>query len=270
MSDVSDIRARIDSHDPATCEHCVEYAQRRWRLTVTKNGWETSHRRALTSHVKFFEKRAPTSSAARTCAPTADPIPVRGTPTPLLAVPSESDLVIQPDHDEATCRACTYWAQVNVLFLPNIGELERLWVDRDPDDHIHADATDEQREFWRASFERTSRVIQHVAATRRDGEDAYAWHARVLRAVSADDPVAMHNVDCERDRRAGKRNLRGGMAYEGVSEATGSPENAQRIDLILQWFAVLGLEWAQGTRFVENLPDEVKLSPPSFMRKVRR
>lgn len=305
------VRDAIASHVPEACDPCVDFRDRRWRVVGTKSWAETEYRNGLVRHVVFFAGKARGSRVswprdhavmdefvgrgerrARTSGRTevvnhldlpAELVLADGAGSdaiPELVIPEDTD--VPADHDETTCPVCAFWARASVYALQNIGNLEEKWVDRDADDHIAPGATDEQRDYWRESFEHTSRVIRHVRTVRPKGEDALAWHARVLRAVAADDRVAMHNVEYfefERDRRRRKvaldtarraypeRFRHGPTTYPDGVIALGSGEDPTRNRLLVMWLRSYGLDWAEGTRFAENLPVELMRRVPAFMRK---
>ncbi|MBA3875649.1 MAG: hypothetical protein C0498_01710 [Anaerolinea sp.] len=210
-----------------------------------------------------------------------------------LAVPEleiPEDLEVRPGHDATTCPVCVYWARACVCVLPNIEDLERQWVKRRPDDHIwsgidDADptpaATEEQRAFWRESFEHTSRVIEHVFAVRPKGEDALTWHGRVLRAAAPDDETAMDNLRWSEWNKG--RRERGG-SYKKARKDEPPPAHLYRDGvppigggyssggnrLLVKYLRTQGLDWAEGTRYAENLPVELIRHAPAFLRKPAR
>jgi hypothetical protein len=309
VEDIAALRARINSHDPQLCETCGEYAQQRWRQTYAKSIRSDAPRwPALLSHVTSYASRAGKPAEALS---ELDEFVGRGTKhlgdlpntqkdaaaetvpkelmeavalldgrdspgIPELEIPY--DLDVRPDHDETTCPVCVYWARACVYSLENIGRLEQIWVKRRPDDHIAADATDDQRAFWRESFEHTSRVIEHVLTVRPKDEDALTWHGRVLRATAPDDEVAMHNLrwselDDRRERHldlsaAHKADLKKRPhTYPDGVPAIGGGYSPWGNSMLIKWLQSYGLGWAPGTRFPENLPVELIRRVPAFMRK---
>ncbi len=330
------VRERIAAHDPSNCEHCFEYASRRWRIVWSKEPGETQRRAALVGHVEFFARRAlgrrvaypddagamdefvgretrdaPAPSFRPTEAPDWVPddlkplwswldfdheiVPThvlledgRGSSVvPELEIPD--DLEVRAGHEDTACPVCVYWARACVCVLANIQDLERQWVKRRPDDHIWSGinegdptpaATDEQRAFWRESFEHTSRVIEHVLAVRTKGEDALTWHGRVLRANALDDETAMDNLRWSEWNRG--RRERGGTYKEARGSEPPSPHlyrdgvppfgggySSSGNSLLVRYLRSQGLDWAEGTRYAENLPVELIRHAPAFMRKPR-